>query len=204
MKPAVKNIIFDFGGVIIPIDLMAYAGGLMKLGCTDVLSLHEFFLREQVYSRFEKGEMSPEEFRMMLRNGIKGPVSDEQLDEAWNLILGEIPPHRVTFLEKLRPKYRTFLLSNTNKIHYDHYQDQFCKTFGYPSLDSLFEKAYYSFQLKLYKPDPAIFEYVINDSGLNPAETIFIDDFHSNIKAAKQCGLQAILLTNEMEVSNIL
>jgi epoxide hydrolase-like predicted phosphatase len=204
VKPAVNNIIFDFGGVIIPVDPMAFAGGLMQLGCTDVLGLHEFFLREQVYTRFEKGEMSPAAFRMMIRTGLNHHVTDKQLDEAWNLIIGEIPPHRVAFLEKLRPKYRTFLLSNTNKIHYDHYQEQFRKTYGYPLLDSLFEKAYYSFQLKLYKPDPAIFEYVINDSGLDPAQTIFIDDFHSNVEAAKKLGLQAIHLADGMDVADII
>jgi epoxide hydrolase-like predicted phosphatase len=203
MNNSIKNIIFDFGGVIIPVDPMAFAGGLIKLGCTDVLSLHEFFLQEQVYTRFEKGEMSPEEFRMMLRTVLNNHVTDWQLDQAWNLILGEIPLHRVTFLEKLKPNYRTFLLSNTNKIHYDHYQEQFRKSFGYPSLDSLFEKAYYSFQLKLYKPDPAIFEYVINDSGLNPAETIFIDDYATNVEAASKMGLQAIHLKDGMDVANM-
>jgi putative hydrolase of the HAD superfamily len=200
---AIKNIIFDFGGVIIPVDPTAFAGGLMKLGCTDVLSLHEFLTREQVYSRFEKGEMSPGEFRMMLRTGLINHVTDEQLDEAWNHILGEIPPHRVEYLKALKSTYRTFLLSNTNKIHYDHYQEQFRVTYGYPSLDSLFEKAYYSFRLKLYKPDPAIFEFVIKDSGLAPAETIFIDDFLSNVEAAKQCGLQGIHLADGMEVEDI-
>ena len=95
MKPSFKNIIFDFGGVIIPVDPMAFAGGLMNLGCTDVLSLHEFFIREQVYTRFEKGEMSPAEFRMMLRSGLNDHVTDKQLDQAWNLIIGEIPQHRV-------------------------------------------------------------------------------------------------------------
>ena len=203
MNHSIKNIIFDFGGVIIPVDPMAFAGGLMKLGCTDVLGLHEFFLKEEVYTRFEKGEMSPDEFRMMLRTGLTNHISDKQLDEAWNLIIGEIPVQRVAFLEKLRPKYRTFLLSNTNKIHYDFYQDQFRKKYGYPSLDSLFEKAYYSFQLKLYKPDPAIFEFVMNDSGLNPAETLFVDDFRTNIEAAKKLGMQTIHLENGMEVAEI-
>jgi len=203
MNHSIKNIIFDFGGVIIPVDPMAFAGGLMKLGCTDVLGLHEFFLKEEVYTRFEKGEMSPDEFRMMLRTGLTNHISDKQLDEAWNLIIGEIPVQRVAFLEKLRPEYRTFLLSNTNKIHYDFYQDQFRKKYGYPSLDSLFEKAYYSFQLKLYKPDPAIFEFVMNDSGLNPAETLFVDDFRTNIEAAKKLGMQTIHLENGMEVAEI-
>jgi putative hydrolase of the HAD superfamily len=204
MNHSIKNIIFDFGGVIIPVDPMAFAGGLMNLGCTDVLSLHEFFLREEVYMRFEKGEISPDEFRKMLRTGIDNHVSDEQLDQAWNLIIGEIPPHRVDFLEKLRTKYRIFLLSNTNKIHYDFYQDQFRKMYSYPSLDSLFEKAYYSFKLKLYKPDPAIFEFVLKDSGLKPEETVFIDDFKTNIDAAKQLGLHTIHLKEGMEVAEIL
>jgi glucose-1-phosphatase len=204
MKPGIKNIIFDFGGVIIPVDPMAFAGGLISLGCTDVLSLHEFFLKEQVYMRFEKGELSPEEFRMLLRRRLNRMVSDAEIDQAWNLILGEIPAHRVTFLESLKSGYRTFLLSNTNKIHYDRYQDQFRKTYGYPSLDDLFEKAYYSFQLGLYKPDPAIFEFVINDSGVKPEETLFIDDYQVNIEAADKLRLQTIHLTDGMEVAEIM
>ena len=203
MVKSIKNIIFDFGGVIIPIDPMAFAGGLINLGCNDVLGLHETLLKEDVYTRFEKGEMSPEGFRMMLRKGLSQSVSDEKLDQAWNLIIGEIPSHRVKFLEGLKAKYRTFLLSNTNKIHYVHYQQQFCSTYGYTSLDGLFEKAYYSFQLKLYKPDPAIFEFVLNDKGLNPEETLFIDDFQVNIEAAKKLGLQVIHLVDGMEVSGI-
>jgi putative hydrolase of the HAD superfamily len=203
MKSVIKNIIFDFGGVIIPVDPMAFAGGMMNLGCKDIAALHERFIRDEVYSRFEKDEISPEEFRMMLRNGLTHPVSDELLDRAWNLIIGEVPPHRVAYLEGLRPKYRTFLLSNTNKIHYDYYQQQFSQRFGYQSLDGLFEKAYYSFQLGLYKPDPVIFEFVINDSGLVPEETLFIDDYLSNVEVARQCGLQAIHLGNGKDVTEV-
>lgn len=204
MNHSIKNIIFDFGGVIIPVNVMAFAGGLLNLGCTDVLGMHERFMAEEVYSRFEKGEMSPGEFRQMLRTGLNDHATDEQLDKAWNLIIGEIPPHRVDFLDKLRSKYRIFLLSNTNKIHYDFYQEQFRKIYGYPSLDSLFEKAYYSFHLKLYKPDPAIFEFVMKDSGLKPEETLFVDDYTSNIEAAKKLGLHTIHLQEGMEVVDLL
>jgi putative hydrolase of the HAD superfamily len=203
MNHAIKNIIFDFGGVIIPVDPMAYAGGMIELGCKDMQALHELFMQEQVYRKFESGLMDPAEFRSWLRKGLDNHVPDEQLDRAWNLILGEIPPHRVSFLEKIKTKYRTFLLSNTNKIHFDHYQDQFSRSFGYPSLDNLFEKAWYSFQINLYKPDPDIFEYVLRESGLDPSETLFIDDFLVNVEAAKACGLQAIHLAEGMEVTEL-
>lgn len=59
-------------------------------------------------------------------------------------------------------------------------------------MDELFEKAYYSFQMNLYKPEPEIFEYVINDSRLNPEETLFVDDNILNIESASQCGLQTL------------
>jgi len=196
----IKNILFDFGGVIIPIEPMAFAREMTAMGCSDIAALHERFLREEVYTRFEKGQMSPEDFRLMLRTGLDNHATDQQLDRAWNLILGEIPSHRVRFLEGLKSKYRTFLLSNTNKIHYDHYQEQFCKAYGYSSLDDLFEKAYYSFKIGLYKPDPAIFEYVLKDSGLIPEETLFIDDYSTNIEAAKKLGFNLIHLSDGSEV----
>ena len=204
MNPSLKNIIFDFGGVIIPVDTMAYATGIQELGCNNLSGLYEHFLEEQVYSRFEKGEMSPAKFRSLIRAGLDRQVSDEQIDQAWNLMLGEIPAHRVAFLEKLKTKYRTFLLSNTNKIHYDHYQAQFIKKYDFPSLDNLFEKAYYSFRLGLYKPDPAIFEFVIRDSGLNVEETLFIDDARPNVEAAKRLGFQTIQLLDGMEVADLI
>jgi putative hydrolase of the HAD superfamily len=203
MTNSVKNIIFDFGGVIIPIDIMAFADGLKNLGCTDVQGLHESLLEQQVYMRFEKGQLSPIEYRDMLRTGLNNHVPDEKLDEVWNLIIGKIPPHRIAFLEKLRPAYRTFLLSNTNKIHYDFYQGQFREMYGYPSLDSLFEKAYYSFQIGLYKPYPEIFEFVLRDSGLRPEETVFVDDYTENILAAQKLGFQVIHLVEGMEVADL-
>jgi glucose-1-phosphatase len=203
MQP-VKNLIFDFGGVILPVDPMAYAGGMIALGCKDIQGLHDIFQRDNIYILFEKGEMSPQDFRNMLRTGLDNHATDEQLDSAWNMMLGEIPPHRVNFLEEIKSRYRTFLLSNTNKIHYDHYQAQFCKTYGYASLDDLFEKAYYSFQLQLYKPDPAIFEFVLKDSGLIAAETLFIDDNKENVEAARRIGLKVIHLAEGMDVMEII
>ena len=196
----IKNIIFDFGGVILPVEPMDYARGMIELGCKEIEALHTKFQKEQVYIRFEKGEMNPEEFRDLLRSGLDNQVPDEKLDAAWNLMLGEIPANRVSFLDDLKKNFRTFLLSNTNIIHYHHYQEQFCKRYGYNSLDDLFEKAYYSYQLKLYKPDPEIFHFVLKDSGLLAEETLFIDDNPDNIKAAEKLGIKVIHLADEMEV----
>jgi putative hydrolase of the HAD superfamily len=203
-KSPIKNLIFDFGGVIIDIHPMTYVEEMLKLGNTNVSEMHESFIREKVYRRFETGALSADEFRDLIRANLPNHATNAQIDHAWNLIIGEIPGHRMDFLVSLKAKYRTFLLSNTNPIHYDHYQEYTRKTFGMPSLDSLFEKAFFSFKLGLYKPDHDIFQFVLQDSGLDPAETVFIDDMEENVEAARQCGMQGIHLAEGMDVTEIL
>ena len=199
----IKNVVFDYGGVIMDIRPMAYVEEMIRLGCPDIRALHERFTQQQVYRRFETGQISAGEFRDLVRTGIPDHASDALVDHAWNLILGDIPRHRFDLLQALKPKYRTFLLSNTNPIHYDFYQDYARKNFGIPSLDSLFEKAFFSFQIGLYKPDHDIFHYILKDGGLDPSETVFIDDMAENVEAARQCGMQGIHLAEGMDVTSL-
>ena len=203
-KLNIKNLIFDYGGVIMDIHPMAYAEEMIRLGCPDIARLHESFMQQQVYRKFETGIISVDEFRGLVRAGLPNHATDSQIDHAWNLILGEIPLHRIEFLRSLQPKYRIFLLSNTNPVHYEFYQDYARKTFGLPSLDSLFEKAYYSFKIGLYKPDHDIFHFVLKDCALDPAETAFIDDMAENVEAAKACGLQGIHIAGGSDVVEVI
>jgi len=62
-------------------------------------------------------------------------------------------------------------------------------------MDDLFTKAYYSHKMGLRKPEKDIFEFVLNDSGLLPEETIFIDDNLSNVTTAKSLGIEIVHLT---------
>lgn len=57
----------------------------------------------------------------------------------------------------------------------------------------LFKDIVISGEVKLIKPDPAIFEYVCRRNRLGPSETIFVDDHSPNIDAAARLGFQAIL-----------
>jgi putative hydrolase of the HAD superfamily len=68
----------------------------------------------------------------------------------------------------------------------------------------LFEKAYYSYEIGLRKPTKEIFKYILEDSNLDPDETLFIDDSNQNIKTAKELGLNCIHFTFEHQLSAIL
>lgn len=187
----IKNIIFDFGGVICNIDVTLTERAFQNLG------LQRFDKKKAVtdtvglFEQFETGRISPADFRDNIRSHFGLAQTDPVIDEAWNALLLDIPPERIKILEGLRKNYRIFLLSNSNKIHYDHYVNDFRVKFGFDDFDALFEKAWFSFNIGLKKPDPAIFRYVLHHCGLQPDETLFIDDTLVHVESAQRTGLNA-------------
>lgn len=185
----VKNIIFDFGGVICNIDIGLTKSMFKRLGKSTFNTSYSVSEQENLFRKFERGSLTPQEFRNILKQQFPGPVTDAQIDEAWNAMLLDIPEPRIRLIEKLAKQYRIFILSNSNEIHYTKYLYDFQRRFGYSGFDALFEKAYFSFQIHLQKPGKEIFEYALNDSSLLPQETLFIDDSLQHIETAGSLGI---------------
>ncbi len=188
-QTSIKNIIFDFGGVICNIDVKLTEKAFIDLGLKKFDIQQSITLSSGLFEKIEIGAISPEEFRFDLREFFTNSVTDLQLDHAWNALLLDIPSPRIQLLEKLRNRYRIFLLSNSNEIHYLKYLDNFTQEYGYNSFDDLFEKAYFSFNIGLKKPGKAIFDYVTTKSKLNPNETLFIDDTLIHVEGALQAQI---------------
>jgi FMN phosphatase YigB (HAD superfamily) len=203
MRTNVKNIIFDFGGVIINIDPMAVLTELRKFAIVDASKLHQYMMANDIYAGLETDRISPAQFRDIIRKQLGKPMTDDQVDVAWNSIIRDIPPERMRLLEGVRKNYRTFLLSNSNRIHNEYYNRYIREKFGYHKIDSLFEKAYFSFLTGMYKPDPGIFKYVLDDSRLIPGETLFIDDSKINTDAAAKTGMQTFHLDGGTEMTEL-
>lgn len=94
-------------------------------------------------------------------------------------------------------------MSNSNEIHYDVYVRDLQLRFGYREFDQLFTKAYFSFDLHLSKPDPEIFEFVLYQHRLKPAETLFIDDTAEHIETARELGLKVYQLEKPERVRDL-
>jgi HAD superfamily hydrolase (TIGR01509 family) len=190
----IKNIIFDLGGVILNIDIKRTEKALRELG-VDNLSQH---LKQaqliSLFKKYEAGKIDDAVFINAIQSLSAKPLTDEEVINAWNALLLDFPPERIELLRTLKKKYRLFLLSNTNGIHYKQFQQQLYLQTGY-YLEDLFEKTYYSHTIGLCKPDVAAYQFVINENKLDPAETIFIDDTEANMAGAKEAGLQVYHLT---------
>lgn len=194
--PHIKNIIFDYGNVIFEIDFKKTQAALLQLGIKNSTDFFAHKSHHQLFNDFETAAISPAQFRAGIREAAQNEnLSDEEIDAAWNSLLIGVPPGIHEVLLKVKEKYRTFLLSNNNETHYNYIVDYLKKEFNLPDNSSLFEKAYYSQQMFLRKPNVEIFEQVIQENGLNPAETLFIDDSPQHIEGAKKAGLHTLLMT---------
>lgn len=192
----IKNIIFDYGNVIFNIDFTKVQQAWKNLGISNA---HEFYGHRQqdpVFNLLERGEITNTAFRDRIRELAHKPdLTDQQIDDAWNAIFVGIPAGNHELLIKLKAKYRTFLLSNINAIHYDYVHEYLKSEFGIPDNSQFFEKTYYSHLTGKRKPEAAIFEQVLTENSLEPAETLFIDDSPQHLETAKHLGMQTYLMT---------
>lgn len=155
------------------------------------------FLEEEWSYAFEKGEIDSSTFRNALRRSLQVDLLDEQIDQAWNAMLLDLPIARLQMVARLKDKYQLFVLSNTNVIHVEVFNEIVAATTNGGSITDYFDKVYYSCELGMRKPDTEIFTYVIDTNNLDPQETLFIDDMENNIIAAQSVGLRTVHLSDQ-------
>ena len=187
----VKNIIFDLGGVIINLSYQSTIDAFKAIGFNDFEEVFTQASQVDLFDKLDKGLISPADFRIALRKLCKVSITDQQIDDAWNAMLLDFPKYRLDLLLSIKQHYRTFLLSNTNAIHFVAYNQLLNDSFGFENLSHYFEREYYSHLVHMRKPDPEVFLKILNENGLNASETLFIDDSIQHVVGAQKLGILA-------------
>ena len=193
MKNGINNLIFDFGNVLLDLDIERTFISLRHFVGDDYLQkLKAAYPEGDVFVDYEVGKISESRFLETLRAVADAPLSIRQVKEAWNAMLLTIKPERFDMLLRLRKKYRVFLLSNTNETHLNFVDGYLRTVYGFDLThfdQTYFDKAYYSHLIGLIKPNSDIFEFVLQDADLIAAECLFIDDVAANTEGAKRVGM---------------
>lgn len=190
----VNTLIFDFGGVIYNIDIQLGIENLKKIGFTTADDYIGHFAHNGFFVQWENGGVSVEEFRSEIRKRCINVVTDQDIDDAWCSIMLEIPDERIDLLQQLRKKYRLLLLSNTNPLHIEvSTKNELAKR--ELTMDNLFDKCYYSFELGAVKPGEEIFLKLLQDADVKVENCLFLDDGEKNIETAKKLGFNTYLVT---------
>lgn len=195
----IKNLILDFGGVLLKIDYDAPVREFKKLGIDQFQQLFAQASQSTLMDDFEKGNLSPDIFREEIRKISKKNLSNQEIDFAWNSVLSYFPSEKMKLLDELKRKFDLYLLSNTNEIHIQEFEKSMNEEFGMNHFHSHFTKIYFSSRMGMRKPDKEIFDYILKENRLKPQETVFIDDSIQHVLGAEKAGIKALHLDLKKE-----
>ncbi len=197
------NILFDFGNVLIDLDIPKTTRMLEELVANDVEEARREI--EELVKKYETGKISTELFINGILKFCRNEVQAKDVIEAWNAMLIGVPARRIEWLYEMKKHHRMAILSNTNSLHLENVYKGLEK--DHPGLDfenEFFEKVFYSHKIGLRKPDQECFEYVMKELGWKAEATIFIDDVEENVEAASALGLTGINLIPELPVEDLI
>jgi glucose-1-phosphatase len=200
MIKGIKHIIFDLGGVLLNLDYSLTERAFIDAGVTNFPQLYSQLQQSDIFDRWETGKMSREEFIDTMQRASTTPLTEQQVLHAWNAMLLDFPIRRLQLLQQLRNYYDLFLLSNTNEIHEEVFNNTLMLAHGFPNIGVFFDRVYMSHRVGMRKPMPEIFNYVLEENGLQAAQTLFIDDSPQHIATAKALGIQTIFLEKGMTI----
>lgn len=185
----IKNLIIDFGGVIINLTRNRCIEAFESLGVKDIREqIVNNYQHKDLFMQVEIGSITTAGFRDGIRRLSGQALTDEQIDAAWIAMLDDVPDYKLNLLLDLRKHYNTMLLSNTNEIHWE-WSERTCFSYKGHHVSDFFNRIYLSYKLHMLKPNADIFEYVLQDAGIKPEETLFIDDATPNCRTAESLGL---------------
>ena len=195
----IKNVIFDLGGVIL--DIFPEETEKMftkKLGISRE-DIEKLTLEGGVTNIFETGKISMQVFRNSIRRYSYKELSDEEIDEAWNAMIGTLKPGVISLLQEISEQKKVYLLSNTNPIHIAKFSENIKNDIEFRNFNRLFQGAYYSHKIGWRKPSREAYSFVVNKNRLNKEETLFIDDTLENIESAQEYGFKTLHLKGNLE-----
>lgn len=192
MEKNISAIIFDFGNVLIDLDISLFNRNIRELTGLHTEEEKKAFI--EVIASYEKGLISTELFINRLIKLSDNRIQAREIIECWNSMLVGIKPESLDLLKILKPHYRTFILSNTNPLHINWVHRHLKTIHGIKDFEKNYlHGAFYSHDMNLAKPDPEIYKTVESRTNIPADEILFIDDLEENVKGALMAGWNATL-----------
>lgn len=185
----IKHIIFDLGQVLVKVDLKPFVYQFSKAFNIEPDELKKN-KNDGAYLDFQVGNINGDDFHKITCEYYHQSVSLDRFKNIWlSMLAGEVEGTSKIVNELFEKNYKLSLLSNTDSWHY-----QYCEQ-TIPVLQK-FENIFLSYDLKMRKPDAAIFTIVAEKLAASPEECLFIDDLEENIESAKNLNFHTVLFQN--------
>jgi putative hydrolase of the HAD superfamily len=200
MKP---TIIFDLGGVIIPLNTEATINKIQEYTNKDIREWIKFGYPHQLIQKFELGKISEKEFFEELSDLLEFEGELYYLKEAWNAMLLPVPKENISYLLKLKEHFQLIILSNTCETHIQKFEEMLKINHSIDSFESIVDSVYYSCRIGLRKPDSKIFQKIISENSIDLNSCIYFDDTTTHIETAQKLNIHSILYPHNEILSDV-
>jgi putative hydrolase of the HAD superfamily len=183
----ISAICFDLGKVLLHFDWKLFLDRIAMKSPLSPEEITQRLMKDPNLMRYELGELTSAKFFANQKKLLEYKGTAKELRAAFADIFTPMTEH-IALAAMLAPHYPLAIISNTNDAHIAHAEATY-------SFFSLFRARIYSHQVKLAKPDPAIYRAALDAlGGIDPLEALFIDDLEANVLGASKIGWQTIHL----------
>jgi len=183
--PAVKNVIFDLGGVVIEWNPDRILAGYYADPELRALMKRELFQHPD-WLHFDRGTLN--EAALLVRAAGRTGRPPAELEGLFEAIRGSLhtKADTVRLLEKLSARdVPLYCLSNMASDIFKYLRERH-------SFWGVFRGIVISGDIQIMKPEPEIFEFLLQRYGLTASQTVFVDDNAPNVEAARAVGIQTV------------
>lgn len=191
----IKNIIFDFGGVLTTIDTDRALGRFRDLGIERPEQYINSYCQKGPFFELENGDIDAGEFCLRIGTMCGKEITFDEAKDAWLGFIVKVHEEWLDFLQTIRGKYRLGVLSNTNPFIQSWAQTSNFTRCG-KSLANYFDDLFFSYRMHCSKPNDEIYMKMLEEGKMTASETLFIDDGEKNIAAAGKIGIKTLLVAN--------
>ena len=189
---SIKNVVFDFGQVLVYFQ-PSYMVGAYVSDEADKALIEEVVFDRLYWDRLDSGDISDEEVVSTIRTRLPERLWDvsEKIYYSWIYNIPEIEGMS-ELIDRIKNRYnvKVYLLSNISNYFASHSEE-------IPILKKL-DGCVFSAPIGIVKPSREIFEHLCKAYKLSPEETLFIDDRLDNIEGALRCGLKGYIFDGDV------
>lgn len=183
-----KAAIFDFGNVLCEVDRMSFARRAAPFSRLGPEAFDAAIWNGRLEIAHETGALDSHGYyrEISRETGLSSDYSYERFVEDYKTIIKPNPDGEAGLVQAKKLGARTFILSNTSWIHG-------CTIYDNEILATVPELHILSFKVSIMKPDPRIWEILLDYAHLQARECIYVDDAPKNCEASEKLGFATVL-----------
>lgn len=205
-----KVFVFDLGMVLVSLYRKECVENFRLLGIEDAAAMIGNCSQDGTFGALEYGLISVEKFCDELAQISSKKITEKDILNAWNSMIGETPVDLLNMIYRLRHEFgkTVCMLSNVNQPHIDNVMQNHFRQVEGRDIHDYFDALYLSHELHLKKPEPKIFETVGQSIhkkfGFCGSDIIFFDDSRDNVDMAIRYGWDSVVIANTDETMEML